>query len=191
LDKLGVGFIGSGFVAGFHAEAWKGVRDAEITAIYNVREESARALTAKIDNLGVGKPKVYTDLREMLSEGSVNAVWILNPNFARLGVVEVIAEEAAQGRTDLVGVCCEKPLARTADEAEKMVELVEKPASCTVTWRIRSSPQAWPGGRRRSGGTAPDTPADPISRGRPRSTEAPTRTGSGTRGSPGEGSCWT
>jgi len=126
LDKLGVGFIGSGFVAGFHALAWKGVRDAEITAVYNVREESARALTTKIDNLGVGKPKVYTDLRKMLSDGSVNAVWILNPNFARLGVVEVIAEEAAQGRTDLVGVCCEKPLARTADEAEKMIELVEK-----------------------------------------------------------------
>ena len=126
MDKLGVGFIGSGFIAGFHALAWKGVRDAEITAVYNVRKESARALTAKIDSLGVGKPNVYTDLREMLSDGSVNAVWILNPNFARLGVVEVIAEEAAQGRTDLVGVCCEKPLARTADEAEKMVELVEK-----------------------------------------------------------------
>ncbi|UCD46000.1 MAG: Gfo/Idh/MocA family oxidoreductase [Candidatus Bathyarchaeota archaeon] len=126
LDKLGVGFIGSGFVAGFHAEAFKGVRDAEITAVYNVREESARALTSKIDELGVGKPEVYTDLREMLSEGSVNAVWILNPNFVRLEVVEVIAEEAAQGRNDLVGVCCEKPLARTAEEAEKMVELVEK-----------------------------------------------------------------
>lgn len=126
MDKLGVGFIGSGFITGFHALAWKGVRDAEITAVYNVREESARALTAKIDSLGVGKPKVYTDLREMLSDGSVNAVWILNPNFARLRVVEVIAEEAAQGRTDLVGVCCEKPLARTADEAEEMIELVEK-----------------------------------------------------------------
>ena len=126
MDKLGVGFIGSGFIASFHALAWKGVRDAEITAVYNVRAESARALTAKIDSLGVGKPKVYTDLREMLSDGSVNAVWILNPNFARLRVVEVIAEEAAQGRTDLVGVCCEKPLARTADEAEEMIELVEK-----------------------------------------------------------------
>ena len=126
LDKLGVGFIGSGFVAGFHASAWTGVRDAEITAVYNVRENSARSLSAQIKGLGVGSPKVYTDLREMLSDGSVNAVWILNPNFARLEVVEAIEEEATQGRTDLVGVCCEKPLARTADEAERMVELVEK-----------------------------------------------------------------
>jgi len=126
LDKLGVGFIGSGFVAGFHASAWTGVRDAEITAIYNVREDSARRLSAQIEGLGVGKPGVYTDLYEMLSDGSVNAVWILNPNFARLEVAKAIAEEAVQGKTDLVGVCCEKPLARTADEAEEMVELVEK-----------------------------------------------------------------
>ena len=125
MEKLGVGFIGSGFVAGFHASAWTGVRGAEITAIYNVREESARRLSARVEGLGVGKPTVYTDLREMLSDGSVDAVWILSPNFARLEVVEAIAEEATQGKTNLVGVCCEKPLARTADEAERMVELVE------------------------------------------------------------------
>lgn len=126
MDKLGVGFIGSGFVAGFHASAWTGVRNSEISAVYNVREESARSLSAQIENLGVGRPRVYTDLREMLSDSSVNAIWVLNPNFARLEAVEAIAEEAVQGRTDLVGVCCEKPLARTADEAEKMLKLVEK-----------------------------------------------------------------
>jgi len=126
LDRLGVGFIGSGFVAGFHALAWRGVRNAEITAIYNIRDDSAKRLSARIEELGVGKPRVYMDLREMLSDSSVNAVWILNPNFARLEVVEVIAEEAVQGRTDLVGACCEKPLARTSDEAEKMVELLER-----------------------------------------------------------------
>jgi predicted dehydrogenase len=126
LDKLGVGFIGSGFVAGFHASAFTGVRGAEIAAVYNFREESARALAARIRGLGVGDPRVYTDLQGMLSDGAVDAVWIMNPNFARVGVVEAIAEEAEQGRTGLVGVCCEKPLARTADEAERMVELVEK-----------------------------------------------------------------
>lgn len=126
MEKLGVGFIGSGFVAGFHASAFTGVRGAEIAAVYNFREESARALAARIRGLGVGDPRVYTDLRGMLSDGAVDAVWIMNPNFARVGVVEAIAEEAEQGRTGLVGVCCEKPLARTADEAERMVELVEK-----------------------------------------------------------------
>lgn len=126
MDKLGVGFIGSGFVAKFHALAMTGVRNAEIAAIYNVREGSARRLAGYVEELGIGKPKVYTDLRDMLSDRSVNAVWILNPNFARLDVVKVIAEESSQGKTDLIGVCCEKPLARNADEAEEMVRLVEK-----------------------------------------------------------------
>ncbi|MEM2402083.1 MAG: Gfo/Idh/MocA family oxidoreductase, partial [Candidatus Bathyarchaeia archaeon] len=99
--------------------------NAEIAAIYNVRAESARRLARLIESLGVGKPRVYTDLREMLSDPNVNAVWILNPNFMRLDVVRAIVEEAKQGRTNLIGVCCEKPLARNVDEAEEMVKLVE------------------------------------------------------------------
>lgn len=126
MEKLGIGFIGSGFVAGFHAAGFTGVRNAEINAIYNYREESARRLSSRVKELGVGDPKTYTDLHEMLADSSVDAVWILNPNFKRVETVEAIAEEAIQGRTDLVGVCCEKPLARTADEAEKIVTLIEK-----------------------------------------------------------------
>jgi predicted dehydrogenase len=125
MEKLGIGFIGSGFVAGFHAAGFTGVRGTEINAIYNYREESAKRLSSKVKELGVGDPKTYTDLHEMLADPSVDAVWMLNPNFKRVETVEAIAEEAIQGRTDLVGVCCEKPLARTADEAEKMVNLVE------------------------------------------------------------------
>ncbi|RJS73824.1 gfo/Idh/MocA family oxidoreductase [Candidatus Bathyarchaeota archaeon] len=125
MDKLGVGFIGSGFAARFHILGWVGVRNAEITAIYNIRERSARELASLAEQLGVGKPKVYTDLHAMLSDKSVNAVWIANPNFVRLEVVKTIAEEAKQGRTELIGVCCEKPLARNVDEAEEMVRLIE------------------------------------------------------------------
>ncbi|RLI29247.1 gfo/Idh/MocA family oxidoreductase, partial [Candidatus Bathyarchaeota archaeon] len=125
MDKLGVGFVGSGFATRFHILGWVGVRNAEITAIYNIRERSARELASLAEQLGVGKPKVYTDLHAMLSDKSVNAVWIANPNFVRLEVVKAITEEAKQGRTELVGVCCEKPLARNVDEAEEMVRLVE------------------------------------------------------------------
>ena len=126
MEKLGIGFIGSGFVAGFHAKGFTGVRGAEINAIYNYREESALRLSSNVKALGVGDPKVYTDLHGMLADPSVDAVWMLNPNFKRVETTEVIAEEATQGRTGLVGVCCEKPLARNADEAERMVQLIEK-----------------------------------------------------------------
>ena len=55
MEKLGIGFIGSGFVAGFHAAGFTGGRGAEINAIYNYREESARRLSSKVRDLGLGE----------------------------------------------------------------------------------------------------------------------------------------
>ena len=126
MDRLGVGFIGSGFIARFAAQGWATVRGADVAAIYNPHGEGARMLAAYCNGLGIGKPNVYTDLHEMLADKAVNAVWVMNPNFARLETVRAITEEARQGRGNLVGVACEKPLGRTADEAEEMVRLVEK-----------------------------------------------------------------
>jgi predicted dehydrogenase len=126
MDKLGVGFIGSGFIARFAAQGFTTVRGADIAAIYNPHPEGARKLAAYCNGLGIGTPNIYTDLHKMLADKSVNAVWVMNPNFARLETIKAITEEAAQGRNNLVGVACEKPLGRTADEAEEMVRLVEK-----------------------------------------------------------------
>ncbi len=126
MDRLGVGFIGSGFIARFMAQGWTGVRGADVAAIYNPHEEGAKKLAAHCEGLGLGRPKTYTDLHAMLADRAVNAVWVMNPNYARLDTVKTIAEEARQGRGNLVGVACEKPLGRTADEAEEMVGLIEK-----------------------------------------------------------------
>lgn len=126
MNKLGAGFIGSGFIARFAAQGWTTVRDADIAAIYNPHQEGAEKLAAYCEELGLGRPKTYTDLHAMLADEAVNAVWVMNPNFARLETVKAITEEARQGKGNLVGVACEKPLGRTADEAEEMVKLVEK-----------------------------------------------------------------
>jgi predicted dehydrogenase len=125
MDRLGVGFIGTGFIARFHAQAWKGIRGSDIVAVYNPRAEGAKDLAAYISTLGLDKPKVYSDLYEMLSDSSVDAIWILNPNYARLEAVKAISEEVRQGRNNFHGVCCEKPLARTSDEAEEMMKIIE------------------------------------------------------------------
>jgi len=126
LDRLGVGFIGSGFIARFLATAWSGVRNAEISAIFNERADSANSLSLHIEELGMPRPKVYTQIHEMLGDKSVNAVWILNPNFKRVETVKAIVEEASQGKNDIIGVCCEKPLARNIGEAEEILALIEK-----------------------------------------------------------------
>lgn len=121
-----MGLIGAGFSARFHVKSWTGVRNADIVAIYSRTEKRAKELAALAEQLGVGKPKVYTDLREMLRDPNVNAVWILTPNDTRIPVVRTIVEEAEQGEGNLVGVACEKPLARNVAEAKEMIRLIEK-----------------------------------------------------------------
>ena len=103
-----------------------GVRNADIVAIYSRTESRARELAALAEQCGVGKPRVYTNLYEMLGNKEVNAVWILAPNYARLDIVKAVAEEARQGKGNLVGVACEKPLARNVKEAKEMIALIEK-----------------------------------------------------------------
>jgi predicted dehydrogenase len=125
LDVLRVGFIGSGFIAGFMTQAMTAVRGVDITAICNPNIEGAKRLAARCEALGLGSPAVYGSIHDMISRGSVDAVWVINPNNMRLETIRAVVEETKQGRQDLVGVCCEKPLGRTADEAEEMLRLVE------------------------------------------------------------------
>jgi len=107
------------------AASWTGVRGADIKAIYNHREASARELGSYTEALGLGRPAVYTDLHEMLEDPLVDAVWVMTPNYKRVETISAVAEEAKQGRNDLVGVACEKPLARTVDEADEMMRFME------------------------------------------------------------------
>lgn len=126
MDRLGVGIVGAGFVVNtFHIPSWTNVRYADIEGICDVSEENAKKSAEKAKNLGVGDPEIYTDVQKMVSNENIDAIWIAVPNFARLSVTEKIMEEVNQGNSDLIGVACEKPLARNVEESEKMVNMVE------------------------------------------------------------------
>ena len=92
MDKLGVGYVGTGFISRFHAKSFVAVRNADIAAVYSRTENSGKAFAAFCDNLGVGKPAVYTDLAEMVRDPQVNAIWICSPNFLRVDQVKTITE---------------------------------------------------------------------------------------------------
>ena len=124
-ERLGVGFVGAGFIARFHIQSWIGVRDADITAICDCSSTSALEAQKLCEKLNVGKPRVYTEISKMVQDPEVDAVWIAVPNFARVQILEKIAEEVLSKRAKLVGVACEKPLARNVTEAKKMLALVE------------------------------------------------------------------
>lgn len=124
--RLGVGLIGSGFMARFHVQSWVGVRDADIVAICSTNPTTAGELAALCRELGVGDPQVYREVADCVRDPAVDAVWISAPNHVRVPLVEEIAAEVVAGRASLRGVACEKPLARNVAEAQQMLAAVER-----------------------------------------------------------------
>lgn len=121
--RLGIGFVGSGFVARFHIRSLVSVRDCEVAAICSPTREHAGSAAALAKDLGVGEAKVYGSVGEMVADSAVDAVWICSPNDTRVAVVEEIADAVSKG-AELLGVACEKPLARNLAEARRMLEVV-------------------------------------------------------------------
>ena len=125
-DRLGVGFVGGGFVARFHIRSFEGVRDADVLGVVGRADPTAEEAAALARELGVGDAKAYDTITEMVSDPAIDAVWICAPNFTRIEVMEEIVEAIESGRGSLVGVACEKPLGRNVAEARRMLELVER-----------------------------------------------------------------
>jgi predicted dehydrogenase len=69
---------------------------------------------------------VYDDVQALVRDSAVDAVWVLVPNFVHVEIVEAVAEEVTQGRAQLVGLCCEKPLGRNVAEARQIVATVQQ-----------------------------------------------------------------
>jgi len=121
--RLGIGFVGSGFVAGFHIRSLVSVRDADVVAITSPTRAHAEAAAALARELGVGEAKVHGSVAELAADPAVDAVWLCSPNDTRLAVVEELVDAVERGAA-LTGVACEKPLARNVAEARRMLELV-------------------------------------------------------------------
>jgi predicted dehydrogenase len=124
--RLGVGFVGSGFVTRFHIRSWVGVRDADVRGIWSPNQAHAGEAAALARELGVGEAKPYPSLRELVRSPEIDAIWICIPNDRRVATVEEIVEVLKSGGGQLVGLACEKPLARTVAEARRMLQLVEE-----------------------------------------------------------------
>src|SRR5690349_10549198 len=125
MERLGVGFIGSGFIARFHIRSWVGVRDADVRGVWSPTRANAESAANLARDLRVGDAKAFDSIEEMVASPDIDAIWICGPNHTRLDAMERIVRTIASGKGQLVGIACEKPLARNVAEAERMLELVE------------------------------------------------------------------
>ncbi len=123
--RLRIGLIGAGFIAKFHVQALLSVRHVAITGVYGPTAARRDAITKDINGLELGPCRAFASLQAMLTSGEVDAAWILAPNDARLDIMREIHALKASGKAPLIGVACEKPLARTLAEAREMLRLAE------------------------------------------------------------------
>lgn len=122
---LGIGFVGSGFNARFHIQAFGGVRDADVRGVWSPNAKNASATAALARQAEVGDARPYRSIREMVNDPAIDALWLCGPNHARIENVQEIVDAVAGGAT-LKGLACEKPLARNVAEARKVARLASK-----------------------------------------------------------------
>ena len=111
--KLRIGIIGCGGIAnGKHMPSLKQINEVEMVAFCDIVEE--RAVEAAKE-YGTEDAKVYTDYKELLKDETIDIVHVCTPNRSH-SFITVDALEAGKH------VMCEKPMAKTYDEAKKMLE---------------------------------------------------------------------
>ena len=117
--RLGIGFVGSGFITRFHIRSMVGVRDADVRGCWSPSREHAEEAAALARELEVGDARAFPSIDAMVADPAVDAVWICGPNHTRIENLEAVAAAVGAGAA-LRGVACEKPLARTVAEAKRM-----------------------------------------------------------------------
>ena len=130
-QRLGVGFVGSGFNAHFHMLSWRGVRDGDILGVWSPTAGHARSAAAFARSCDLGDCRPYRSIAAMVQDRRIDAVWVCGPNFARIENFEEITDTIVRGKGELRGIACEKPLARNVAEAIQAVELARRAGVAT------------------------------------------------------------
>lgn len=115
--KLRVGIIGCGGIAnGKHMPSLAKLTQVEMVAFCDVVEERAQEAAL---NYGTEGAAIYVDYQELLKDKMIDVVHVCTPNDSHADIT-VASLEAAKH------VMCEKPMAKTADDARRMVEAAKR-----------------------------------------------------------------
>lgn len=124
--RLGIGIIGSGFNAQFHLRAFQQVRDCDILGVWSPNAKNAAGTARLARELDVGPAKPYKSIAAMVADPDIHALWLCGPNQARIANVEEIVHTLERGKGELIGLACEKPLARNVAEARAVAAMAKK-----------------------------------------------------------------
>jgi len=124
--RIGIGFIGGGFITRFHIQSLIGVRNCDVLGVMSRTRSSAEESALLARTIGVGDAQVFDTVADMVMDKNINALWICAPNFTRIEIMEEIVSVIESGKGELIGVTCEKPLGRNVKEAKKVLELTQR-----------------------------------------------------------------
>ncbi|HLZ10237.1 MAG TPA: Gfo/Idh/MocA family oxidoreductase, partial [Chloroflexota bacterium] len=109
MDQIGVGIIGSGFIASVHVEAFSRVPEAQIVAMASPTPGRAEQFARQYHIR-----HFYEDYRALLERPDIQLVTLALPNFLHC---QATLDAAAAGKH----VVCEKPMALNLDECDQMI----------------------------------------------------------------------
>ncbi|EAE9182463.1 Gfo/Idh/MocA family oxidoreductase [Listeria monocytogenes] len=114
---LKVGIIGCGGIAnGKHMTSLLKAEKAEMVAFCDIVLEKAEAAAKEF---GSENASVYTNYVELLQDKSIDVIHVCTPNISH-AEISIAAMEAGKH------VMCEKPMAKTTEEAKSMIEAAER-----------------------------------------------------------------
>lgn len=132
--KLKVGIIGCGGIAnGKHMPALSKLKSVEMTAFCDITRERAEEAAKKF---GTPDAKVYTDYRELIKDETLDVVHVCTSNRSHS---EITVNALYAGKH----VMCEKPMAKTYEEAKKMVDAAKSTGKkLTIGYQNRFRPDS-------------------------------------------------
>jgi predicted dehydrogenase len=132
--KIKVGIIGCGGIAnGKHMPALSKLSDVEMVAFCDIIEEKAQSAKEKY---GTPDAKVYTDYQELLNDPEIEVVHVCTPNRSH---APISIDSLHAGKH----VMCEKPMAKTAEDARKMVAAAKETGKkLTIGYQHRHKPES-------------------------------------------------
>ncbi len=106
--------IGAGYFSRFQYEAWTRIPEVEITAICNSNLERAKSIMEPYNI-----KNHYSDYKEMILKEKPDFVDIITPPETHFEMCKFAADHG-------VDIICQKPLAPTIEESQKIVDYVSK-----------------------------------------------------------------